>query len=208
MASIDRWISITPGCLNIDGNLSRSGAEGKEFLAQLYRSHIKDYPKFFKMDPLCKLGFVASELLLGGKDISGDKHSLILFNKSGSLATRMIVFYDEGNEVIASVPTFFFSRQGATAEPVAKEIAAALGLSFIPSLEPWEYDSKLRREHEKEVAQKEKETRKRKFQALKNKLLRRPNTETSAPSPLEEMDLNLFEDSSDGINYDALDDEK
>ena len=128
--------------------------------------------------------------------------------KSGSLATRMIVFYDEGNEVIASVPTFFFSRQGATAEPVAKEIAAALGLSFIPSLEPWEYDSKLRREREKEVAQKEKETRKRKFQALKNKLLRRPNTETSAPSPLEEMDLNLFEDSSDGINYDALDDEK
>lgn len=107
MASIDRWISITPGCLNIDGNLSRSGAEGKEFLAQLYRSHIKDYPKFFKMDPLCKLGFVASELLLGGKDISGDKYSLILFNKSGSLANDAIYQRTIGNDNYYPSPAVF-----------------------------------------------------------------------------------------------------
>ena len=129
--------------------------------------------------------------------------------KSGSLATRMIVFYDAANEITASVPTFFFSRQGVMAEPVAKEIAAELGLSFLPSLQPWEYDKALRREHEKEVAKKEKEARKKKLQALKNKLLRRPSTEKTAPSPLEEeVDLNLFEENTDGINYDALDDEK
>ena len=129
--------------------------------------------------------------------------------KSGSLSTRMLVFCNEEDEVIASIPTFFFSRQGVMAEPAAKEIAAKLGLSFIPSLEPWEYDNDLRREHEKEVARKEKEARKKKFQALKNKLLRRPNTQKSVPSPLEEeVDLNLFEENSDGINYDALDDEK
>lgn len=33
-------------------------------LLELYRSYVGDYPKFFKMDLLSRLGFVASELLL------------------------------------------------------------------------------------------------------------------------------------------------
>ena len=40
------------------------GAEGAEKLVELYRTHVGNYPKFFKMDPLCRLGFVASEMLL------------------------------------------------------------------------------------------------------------------------------------------------
>lgn len=129
--------------------------------------------------------------------------------QSGALATRTIVFYNADNDMIVSVPTFFFSRQGVMAEPVAMKIAAELDLAFIPSLEPWEYDKALWKKHQAEVAEKEKEARKANFQALKNKLLRRPNVQKTAPSPAEEnIDLDLFEESSDGINYDALDDEK
>lgn len=127
---------------------------------------------------------------------------------NGGLATRTLVFSDSQDEVIASVPTFFFSRQGAMAEPVAKEIAREMGLTFIPTLEPWEYDAALRREHEKEVALAEKEARKARFQALKNKILRRGSAEKPAATAPEEENVDYFEGESDGINYDAMDDEK
>jgi len=142
-------------------------------------------------------------------DISNAVSLQTVSYKNGALATRTLVFCDEEDKAIVSIPTFFFSRQGVMAEPVAKEIAAELGLVFIPSLPAWEYDKQLRKQHEKEVAAKEKEARKAKFQALKNKLLRRPNTQKSVLSLSEEdMDMDLFEENSDGINYDALDDEK
>lgn len=38
--------------------------QGNANLTELYRSHIGDWPKFFKMDTLSKAGFVATELLL------------------------------------------------------------------------------------------------------------------------------------------------
>ncbi len=72
------------------------GAEGIERLTRIYRERIGDYPKFFKMDPLCKLGFVASELLLqeergqntpDGKPLQDrEDRAVILFNRSASLA--------------------------------------------------------------------------------------------------------------------------
>ena len=37
---------------------------GISFLKQVYKSEIGNYPRFYKMDNLSKLGFVASELLL------------------------------------------------------------------------------------------------------------------------------------------------
>lgn len=130
--------------------------------------------------------------------------------KSGALATRTIVFCNSADDVVASVPTFFFSRQGVMAEPLAKNIAEALGLTFIPSLPVWEYDKELRKKHEKEVAAKEKESRKAEFQALKNKLLRRTKAGSPTPAaPEEERDIpDVFVAADDGINYDALDDEK
>ena len=42
-----------------------SSRDGKS-LTELYRENVGDYPKFFKMDGLSKLAFVASEMLLRG----------------------------------------------------------------------------------------------------------------------------------------------
>lgn len=53
-------------------------------LVELYRTHVGDYPKFFKMDPLSRLGFVASELLL--KQCPKADYGILLFNRSSSLA--------------------------------------------------------------------------------------------------------------------------
>lgn len=57
-------------------------------IVNLYREYAGDYPKFFKMDSLCKLGFIAAEILL--KDFSLEEKencAVILFNRNGSLIT-------------------------------------------------------------------------------------------------------------------------
>ena len=54
---------------------------------ELYRTHVGDYPKFFKMDPLSRLGFVASEMLLKQSNNSTtQQYGVLLFNRSSSLA--------------------------------------------------------------------------------------------------------------------------
>ena len=78
----------------VDGVPMQLENQGMAMLNDVYRSRIGDYPKFFKMDALCKVGFVASELLLKAEtdgEISQRKahgtssRAVLLFNRSGSL---------------------------------------------------------------------------------------------------------------------------
>lgn len=66
--------------------------QGNALLTELYRAHIGDWPKFFKMDTLSKAGFVASELLLkkiGERRCEGDEfihnRAIVLFGSTASL---------------------------------------------------------------------------------------------------------------------------
>ena len=76
-------ITIIPAGAVLNGrSISAAGIVG------LYREFAGDYPKFFKMDSLCKLGFIAAEILL--KDIPPEEKenaAIILFNRNGSLIT-------------------------------------------------------------------------------------------------------------------------
>lgn len=59
-------------------------------LTLLYKEHIGDYPKYYKMDGLSRLGFVASELLLREEGKNAPNHqekrtAVILFNRSSSI---------------------------------------------------------------------------------------------------------------------------
>lgn len=77
------YIRITPSETVLNGKvISNSNISG------IYREFIGDYPKFFKMDSLCKLGFVAAELVL--RELTTEQKenaSIILFNRNGSLIT-------------------------------------------------------------------------------------------------------------------------
>ncbi|MDR3365361.1 MAG: hypothetical protein LBO71_00120 [Prevotellaceae bacterium] len=69
--------------------VAESDGDGK-FLTSLYRSLKIDYPKFFKMDSLSKLGFLASELILRDENprfAPREDLAVICFNRSASLAT-------------------------------------------------------------------------------------------------------------------------
>lgn len=82
-------IEITPERICLNGAELSVAGTGMSLLNEAYRSFINDYPKFFKMDGLCKLGFIASELMIShlGEDRSQPREdrAVILFNRSGSL---------------------------------------------------------------------------------------------------------------------------
>ena len=92
MTTDNHWVYITPQNAVVDGKqlFSNPLQSSTSILTELYHNHIGDYPKFHKMDPLCKLGFVSSELLLDAEGKRnkawGDQRGVILFNASSSLA--------------------------------------------------------------------------------------------------------------------------
>ena len=82
-------VSITPETVTLNDQPLTCQAKGSALLTELYRNHIGDYPKFFKMDTLSKLGFVASELLLQAEGKPRfepcEDRAIIFFNRNASL---------------------------------------------------------------------------------------------------------------------------
>jgi hypothetical protein len=90
---ISSYCSIKDYSVVIDGKkLFASPETGfKEFSSALYSHFSVCYPKFYKMDNLCKLGFLSVEFLLKGKELGnkypGDQVGIILMNASSCLDT-------------------------------------------------------------------------------------------------------------------------
>lgn len=81
-------VYINPETIVVNGKALAHENKGSELLVELYRNHVGDYMKFFKMDALCRLGFVASELLLqqegSPRFVPREDRAVILFNRCGS----------------------------------------------------------------------------------------------------------------------------
>ncbi|WP_459209530.1 3-oxoacyl-ACP synthase [Aquimarina rhabdastrellae] len=58
----------------------------KDFAKGIYKKLELKYPKFYKMDELCKFSFLASEILLMNEEIDEDT-ALVFANKASSLVT-------------------------------------------------------------------------------------------------------------------------
>ena len=82
-------VKLTPRSLVVDGKCVAEAVAGESFLTHLYRKYKMDYPKFFKMDVLCKVGFIASEILLEAEGaerfVPRADRAVILFNRYSSL---------------------------------------------------------------------------------------------------------------------------
>ena len=82
-------VTITTDRIEVDGSRLEVSASGVGMLKEIYRSRIGGYPKFHKMDILCQLGFIASELLLEaeGKErfVESEDRAVILFGKHASI---------------------------------------------------------------------------------------------------------------------------
>ena len=77
--------------------------------------------------------------------------------KTGQVESRSLAFTDAEGATVAIVPTYFTSNRGILAEPMAKQMAADLGLEFQANVPVWEYDEEARKIHEAEAARQEKE---------------------------------------------------
>lgn len=83
-------VLIRPDAVEVDGRRLDIEGYGKDLLTAVYRQHVGDYPKFYKMDGLSRLGFVASELLLQAEGrerfVACDDRAVIFFNHSSSIS--------------------------------------------------------------------------------------------------------------------------
>ena len=86
---IKHQVYISPNEVKVDGKALAHNEKGSALLTELYRNNIGDYPKFFKMDTLSKLGFIASELLLNAEGNRSfeprEDRAVIFFNRNASL---------------------------------------------------------------------------------------------------------------------------
>lgn len=78
---VSHEIEITPAAVVLNGQPIAMNEQGEKMLVELYRRYVKDYPKFFKMDTLSRLGFIAAELLLQDQPVA----AVILANRSASI---------------------------------------------------------------------------------------------------------------------------
>ena len=79
--------------------------------------------------------------------------------KSGHTTSRVIIFSDKEENIIATIPTLFTYKQGVMADPLAKEMAEALDIEFQANVPAWYYDKEAFKQHQIEEAQREKEER-------------------------------------------------
>ena len=83
---------ISNNLVLVNGRRVELESTGNAMLSELYRLQVADWPKFFKMDTLSKVGFLASELLLkecGCKRLEGEEYTsayaVVLFGTTASL---------------------------------------------------------------------------------------------------------------------------
>lgn len=85
---------LSDGTLTIDGRATSFAEKGSALLTALYRQRVNNYPKFFKMDPLCRLGFIASELLLQTEGCAEEEQprtdrAIVVCSRHGSYANDL-----------------------------------------------------------------------------------------------------------------------
>jgi hypothetical protein len=93
---IRTYCHIKNNTVIVDGKQVFKYAEAKslnEFLKKVYRHFKPGYAKFFKMDEISKLGFLASEVILSNKpynDFQPEEVGIILSNAQSTLVTDAV----------------------------------------------------------------------------------------------------------------------
>ena len=75
----------------------QEGLEHHSLLTSLYKQMIGDYPKFYKMDGLSRLGFVASEILLNAE--KGETEEERKEEERKNLEERAIIFFNHSSSI-------------------------------------------------------------------------------------------------------------
>ena len=122
-------VKITQDEVVVDGSRLDVKSRGKEMLTEVYKTKIGNYPKFYKMDMLSRLAFVASELLIeseGQRTLNSNPSTLnysravVLFNHSSSIiADRQYVKSIEKDDFFPSPAAFVYTLPNITTGEIA-----------------------------------------------------------------------------------------
>jgi len=122
-------VRITQDEIIVDGNRLDVKSRGKEMLTEVYKTKIGDYPKFYKMDMLSRLAFIASELLIGAEgqrtlnsnpSTLNSSRAIVLFNHSSSIiADRQYVKSIEKDDFFPSPAAFVYTLPNITTGEIA-----------------------------------------------------------------------------------------
>lgn len=128
------YITLTPHRVMANGSPLTGGPHletgGTAFLSDLYHRFVGDYPKFFKMDTLGKLGFLAAELLLkirseslnaGEVPAPREDRGVVLFGRHSSLRADthfQASIQDRGN-FFPSPSVFVYTLPNVTAGEIS-----------------------------------------------------------------------------------------
>ncbi len=87
--NVEHTVKLTSSSLEVDGKMIETSEHGKALLTEIYKQYIGNYPKFYKMDLLCRLVFVATELLVQQEKevVEGEERGVILFNRTSSICS-------------------------------------------------------------------------------------------------------------------------
>lgn len=103
---IKKYVSVTRDAVRINGQTivaNESAADFGDFMRQIYHFYTVSYLKFFKMDALSKLGFMAAKVLLhndGSTRFAPEEKAIVIANHSSSLNTDL-----KYNESITDIPS-------------------------------------------------------------------------------------------------------
>ncbi|MCC6288246.1 MAG: hypothetical protein IT249_10210 [Chitinophagaceae bacterium] len=106
MQHITTYSIITGNIASKDGTVlfEKLSLSPQDFFLALYKHLQTDYPKFYKMDNLCKLGFLTTEILLEGRNIheayGRTKTGIVLSNANASLDADIAYF-----ETVKNIPS-------------------------------------------------------------------------------------------------------
>lgn len=113
MPYINSWCRIRNRQMIVNGQtvFEAPGADDAAFLVDAYRHLNIGYPKFYKMDRLCQLGFLAAEAVLtaqpGVRAYAPEAVGIVLANRHSSLDTD--VRYQETVSALPSPSLFVYT---------------------------------------------------------------------------------------------------
>lgn len=116
-------LQLSTQSLCIDGQPLPTTSTGKSLLTEIYKTYIGNYPKYYKMDLLSKVVFVAAELLIQQEEQSSADtgRAILLFNASSSVVAdrHHIATYSQSEGFFPSPAVFVYTLPNIVTGEVA-----------------------------------------------------------------------------------------
>lgn len=102
-------------------NTIRLSSKDGRSLTNIYKQEIGNYPKFYKMDILTRLAFVAAELLKKSLPLTGELEGVCLFNHSSSLVAdrQYLTTISDKDNFFPSPSLFIYTLPNITTGEIA-----------------------------------------------------------------------------------------